>query len=163
MQCQTALPMPPTSDLSPHTPTGFLQQYLTIGLENAKAFLTITYNTKDNYHLTDTTLKPSPNGSHIIPHQKKQNSATLTNFTISMADALLATLEDPTRPNFIPLFALEVLQTRKPCTYRSTPTPTTYMATHITTYLQPAALLTNLAPHMTISKYTMERGMADAG
>ena len=80
-------------------PTGYLQTPLIQGLDTTRTFLTNINHNNDNFQLTITTLNPAPDGSHIITHPKKQNSAILTNFVISMegehAYAMLATLEGP--------------------------------------------------------------------
>ena len=55
----------------------------------------------DNHSLATNTLLITPDGSHIIPHQKRNTTANNTHYTISMEDphsyAMLATLDGPIR------------------------------------------------------------------
>jgi hypothetical protein len=84
-----------------HTHTGYLQIALINDFDSSQSFLTNIIKNNHNFHLASTALKPAPDGSHIIAHQKKNNSPILTNHVISTEDehayAMLATLEEPIR------------------------------------------------------------------
>ena len=89
------------ADHASNSPTGYLQQALQQGLEAAKSFLTTIQRINDNFSLANTNLQPAPDGSYIIPHQKRNSTASNTHFVISLEDpytyAMLATLEGPIR------------------------------------------------------------------
>jgi hypothetical protein len=63
--------MPTMNDEVYHVPSGYLQTALLHGLDASLIFLTNMIYNNDNVQLTSTTLKPAPDGSHIIPHPKK--------------------------------------------------------------------------------------------
>ena len=99
VHCQVSLSLPTMNDEVYHVPTGYLQTALIHRLDTTRTFLTNIHHNNDNYQLANTTLKPAPDGSHIITHPKKHNSTILTIFVISMEDehayAMIATLEGP--------------------------------------------------------------------
>jgi hypothetical protein len=84
------------ADHASDTPIGYLQQALFNGLTASKAFLTTIQRIDDNFSLATTTLQPAPDGSYIIPHQKRSSTINTTQLVVSLADpfayAMLATL-----------------------------------------------------------------------
>jgi hypothetical protein len=68
-------------------------------MDAANAFLTNTQHNKYNFSSSTIHLKLTPDGSYIIPHQKRSSNTNHTYYVISMDDeyayAMLATLESP--------------------------------------------------------------------
>ena len=89
------------TDHASNTLTGYLQHALSQGLAASKSFLTNTQRIDDNYFLATTTLHPALDGSHIIPHQKRNSTPNNTHYIISLEDphvyTMLVTLEGPIR------------------------------------------------------------------
>ncbi len=89
------------ADLASNTPTGYLQYALSQGLAASGSFLINTQRMNANYSLANTTLLMALDGSHIIPHQKRNAAANNTHYIISLEDphayAMFATLESPIR------------------------------------------------------------------
>ncbi len=87
--------------LATHTPTGYLHHALYQGLSTSRSFLINTLRIDDNYSLATATLRPAPDGAHIIPHQKRNSTANNTHYIISLEDpyayAMFAPLEGPIR------------------------------------------------------------------
>ncbi len=86
-------------DHASNTPTGYLMHALSQGLATTKAFLTIIQRIGNNFSLPTPTLRPAPDGSYIITHQKRNSTTNNTHYIISLEDpyayAMLATLEGP--------------------------------------------------------------------
>ena len=82
-------------------PTGYLHQALLAGLNASGTFLLSIQRSTDNFSLATPNLRPAPDGSFIIPHQKRNATTNTTQYVISLDDpyayAMLATLEAPTR------------------------------------------------------------------
>jgi hypothetical protein len=72
IQCDLPLPIPTMADHASDTPTGYLQQALSLGLDASNSFLTTIQQNNDNFLLAPTSLQPAPDGSYLIPHQKKK-------------------------------------------------------------------------------------------
>jgi hypothetical protein len=76
VQSQVALPLLTIKDEVYHVPTSYMFTTLIHGLDAGNTFLTNINHNNGNFKLTNTTLKPAPDGSHIItkkqlhhPHQ----------------------------------------------------------------------------------------------
>jgi len=78
------------------TPTGCLPHALLRGLDESQAFLAKIQQLDDIFSLASTQLKPAPNGTYIIPHQKRNSPTNNTHYIISLEDpqsyAMIATL-----------------------------------------------------------------------
>jgi hypothetical protein len=89
------------ADHSNHTPTGYLQHALTLGLANSMKVLATTHHLDDNFSLTTTHLKHALDGSFLILKKERDSSTNNTHSVISLDDpysyAMLATLEGPIR------------------------------------------------------------------
>ena len=81
------------------TPTGYLHHALLRGLDASRTFLTNIQHLDDNFSFAITQLKPTLDGTYIIPHQKHNYPTNITHYIISLEDpnsyAMLATLEGP--------------------------------------------------------------------
>ncbi len=63
VQCHVALPLLTMNDEVYHVPTGYLQTALIQCLDTTRTFLTNIQHNNDNFKITNTSLKPVPNGS----------------------------------------------------------------------------------------------------
>jgi hypothetical protein len=83
----------------PHTPQGYLIHALLEGITMATSYLSSTNTTISEYATAPPTLIPTPEGSYIISHLRKETSSQLTNFVISMANphtyAMITTIDTP--------------------------------------------------------------------
>ena len=95
----TSLPIPSMSAHNPTITQGYLHQALTQGMEMVISFLASLNVVAPDYLSTTPTLQPTPDGTYIIFHVRKDNSCQLTNFAISLAHpqayAMLATIDTP--------------------------------------------------------------------
>ena len=101
VHCIVPLPIPPMSVSDNQIPTCDLYQALTIDMDASIAFHTHIHHNNDNFSSSMIHLKPAPDGSFIISHQKHNSSANHTYFVIYVHDeysyAMFATLKDPIR------------------------------------------------------------------
>jgi hypothetical protein len=101
IQCDLPLPIPSMADHASDLPTGYLYQALLAGLAASNTFLTSIQRINDNFSLATPTLRPTPDGSYIIPHQKRNTTTNTTQYVVSLDDptayAMLATLDGPVR------------------------------------------------------------------
>jgi len=84
---------------NPHTIQGYLLHVLTMGMEMAISYLTFINIITPEYLTTTPILPPTPEGSYIISHLRKNPSSQMINFVISLANpqayAMLATIDTP--------------------------------------------------------------------
>jgi len=87
------------SDNLPGHTIGYLQLALQHAMTTAVAFLSSIAELQPIHTQSSTAFKQAPDGSYILPHQKKDTSTQITNYIISMAEttayAMLSTLTDP--------------------------------------------------------------------
>ena len=83
----------------PHTPQGYLLQAMPRGIAMAISYLSSTNTITVEHTNAPPTLIPTPDGSYIISHLRKDTLSQLTNFVISMANphthAMIATTDTP--------------------------------------------------------------------
>ncbi len=141
------------ADHASDTPTGYLQHALSHGLTASKAFLVSIHRIDDNFSLATTTLQPAPDGSYIIPHQKRNTTTTTTQYVISLDDpfayAMLATLEGPIRIQLHTLINIRGTNHSEIVYIQINPhTKSTLGRTYHQLFLNPGTQ--ELAPHITI-------------
>jgi len=146
-----------------NTPTGYLQHALTQGLVASKSFLTNTQRFNDNYSLADTTLLMAPDSSHIIPHQKRNTTASNTHYIISLEDphayAMLASLESPIRIQLNTLINIRGTNHSQVIHIQINPhTRSIIGRTYHHLFLTPGTQ--ELAPHITIPTYNPTNDIA---
>jgi hypothetical protein len=83
----------------PRITQGYLLHALTGGIEMATSYITSINIITPKHLATTPRLLPSPDGSYIISHLRKDTSSQKTNFVISLANpqayAMLATTDTP--------------------------------------------------------------------
>jgi len=76
-------------------------QALLGGIATTTSYLTSTNNITSEYATSPPTLIPTPDGSYIILHLRKDTSSQLINFVISMASphtyAMISTMDTPVK------------------------------------------------------------------
>jgi hypothetical protein len=120
------------------------------------------HHNNDNFQLTSISLKPTPDGPHIITHPKKQKSTILTNFIISMDDehayAMLATLEGPIRTQLRTLICIRGTTHSQVVHIQFNPHPRNILSrTYHHMFMAPGTQ--ELVPHITLPKYNNDKGL----
>ena len=80
VQCDLPLPTPPMVDHVADTPTSYLQHALLRGLDACITFVANIQQLDDIFSLASTQLKPTPDGTYIIPHQKRNSPTNNTHY-----------------------------------------------------------------------------------
>jgi hypothetical protein len=74
------------SDTNNKISTGYLNSALSLVINAENAFLINIQHNNDNVASSTIHLKPTPDGSYIIPHQKRNSATTNTYYIRTMDD-----------------------------------------------------------------------------
>ena len=101
VQSSTALPLPSMSAQDPNTPQGYLMQALLGGIATVISHLSSINKITSKYATAMPTHIPTPDGSLVISHLRKDTSSQLTNLVVSMANphtyAMISTMDTPVK------------------------------------------------------------------
>ena len=71
-------------------PTNYLPHALLRGFDASKTFLANIQQLDDIFSLASTQLKPTPDGTYITPHQKRNSPTNNTQYIISFEGCLMS-------------------------------------------------------------------------
>jgi hypothetical protein len=162
VQCDLPLPIPTMAEHANDMPTGYLQRALLDGLTASLTFLTSIQRTNDNFSLATPNLRPAPDGSYIIPHQKRNTTTNTTQYVISLDDpyayAMLATFEGPIRIQLHTLINIRGTNHSQVVYIQINPHTRSILGrTYHQLFLTPGTQ--ELAPHITLPTYNPTKGI----